>query len=50
MELDSARKEFQQVEAWEHELLCHKARMDWTKDGDRKSAFYHTVIRDKKKI
>lgn len=37
------------MEAWENELLFHKARMDWTKDGDRNSAFYHAVIKEKKK-
>lgn len=46
---DKARKEFSKVEAWENELLCHKARMKWTKDGDRNSAFYHAVIREKTK-
>lgn len=48
-EWDLARKDFGQVEACEHELLCHKACMNWIKDGDKNSAFYHAVIKDKKK-
>lgn len=44
-----ARRELKQVKAWERELLCHKGRMDWAKDGDRNSAFYHAVIRDRQK-
>lgn len=48
-EWDLTRKELTQVESWEQELLCHNPRMDWVKDGDRNTAFYHAVIRDKKK-
>lgn len=48
-EWDAARKELSKVETWEHELLGHKARMDWTKNGNRNSAFYHEVIKDRRK-
>lgn len=38
-----------QVENWENELLCHIARMEWTKNGDCNSKFYHSVIKERRK-
>lgn len=35
-ELEAERTEMRQVESWENELICNKARLDWTKQGDRK--------------
>lgn len=46
---DTSRRELSQVETWENELLCHQARMEWTKDGDRNSKFYHAVIKERRK-
>lgn len=43
------RAELCEVVKWENELLCHPARMNWAKEGDRNSKFYHAVIKDKKK-
>lgn len=48
-EWNKARKKFSKVEEWENELPCHKARMNWTKEGNGNYAFYHAVIREKKK-
>lgn len=33
-EWEETRKELQQEKAWENELLCNKARLDWVKEGD----------------
>lgn len=38
-----------QVEKWETDLICHQARMNWLKDGDRNSIFFHAVIKEKQK-
>lgn len=36
------------MEAWENEMLCHQAHLDWTKDGDRNSKFYHAIIKEQR--
>lgn len=46
---EQTRSELCEMEKWETELLCHQARMNWAKEGDRNSKFYHAVIKDKKK-
>lgn len=46
---EESRKQLRQVESWERELLCRKARLDWVKDGDRNSKYYHAVIRNRRK-
>lgn len=43
------RTELCKVERWENELLRHQAKMDWTKNGDLNSKFFHAVIKEKKK-
>lgn len=48
-EWDQQRTELCKVEKWEDELLCHQARINWVKDGDRNSKFYHAVIKDRKR-
>lgn len=48
-EWEDAKRELQQIEKWENELLCHKARLDWMKDGDRNTKFDHAVIKERKR-
>lgn len=43
------RKELLHIEAWENELLCNKARLDWTKEGARNTKFFHAVTRERRK-
>lgn len=30
-------------------MLCNKARLDWARDGDRNSKYFHAVIRERRK-
>lgn len=39
LDWENNSKDLRQVENWENELLCHKARMAWMKDGDRNTRF-----------
>lgn len=39
LDWENSRKHLRQVENWEDELFCQKARMAWTKDGDRITKF-----------
>lgn len=48
-EWEHNKKELRQVETWENDLLCQKARMDWTKHGDRNTKFYHAFIKERQK-
>lgn len=44
---ENSRKALRQVQNWENQLLCQKARMAWTKDGDRNTRFYHAMIKER---
>lgn len=48
-EWESRSRELVQIEAWENEMLCNKARLDWARDGDRNSKYFHAVIRERRK-
>lgn len=48
-EWEAHRRELIQVETWENEMLCSKARLTWVKDGDRNSKYFHAIIRDRRK-
>lgn len=48
-EWENCKKEILQVEKWESEMLCQQACMDWMKDGDRNSKFFHAVIKERRK-
>lgn len=46
---DACRRELLQVEAWENEMLCSKARLNWAKDGDRNTKYFHALIQERRK-
>lgn len=48
-EWDGCKKQLQQVEACEIERLRNQAIMDWMKDGDKNSKFFHAVIKEKRR-
>lgn len=48
-EWENSKKQLQQLEAWENERLCSQQRMDWMKDGDKNSSFFHMVIKEKRR-
>lgn len=49
VEWEKVKAELIQAESWDCELLCEKARLDWAKEGDRNSKYFHAVIKDHKK-
>lgn len=48
-EWDAAWKELQQIDSWENEKLRCQPRMNWMADGDKNSAFYHAVIKERRR-
>lgn len=43
---EQSKTELHQVEAWECEMLCNKARLDWNTNGDRNTKFFHVFIKE----
>lgn len=42
-------KKLRQVESWENDVLCQKARMDYTEELYRTTKFYHAVIKERRR-
>lgn len=47
-ELARIQKELKQLFCWESDLLFQKTRAKWLQDGDRNTAFFHAVIRQRR--
>lgn len=45
----TAKAQLLQYESWEAEFLCQKARIEWSKDGDRNTKLYHATIKDRRR-
>lgn len=46
-QLQLARKDLQQVLAWDVKMFQVKARVSWMEDGDRNMSFFHASIRER---
>lgn len=47
--LDGLKGELAEKLQWEHELYRLKTRAKWIQEGDQNTAFFHAMIRERRK-